>query len=543
MKIKNYIYSFVILITLYSCNKDLLDTQPYTEKVMGNYYQIPEDVYHALVAAYQVLDWGYYDHYIVVSEVLSDNCYGGCGASDDHRYQAWDDCDLTAYANPHDQLYQRYWYGINRANVILENIDAIDWSKAPLLKAQYTSETRFLRAYFYFELVKLFGHVPKIEKILDPNDPNYPPQADPEEIYKMIAEDLKFAYDSLPTVKYSTADAAVNEGRVTKWAAGALLARAFLYYTGYFNKPDLAGVITKTDARNIIDTIVINGGFKLIPNYESLWVYSTFDQHGYAGEGNAETVFAIKYTYKGFNTNLTTENPAKQVGSQWQVMVGIRAQAKVKNHAPFGEGWGAGTVDPRLWNSFEPGDSRREGSIICWDSLHLKYPINKSDMREYTGLNWKKYCPLEDSASGRRLLEKLGGNYLYDNYEDFYAIRYADVLLMGAELNLDDDISKAQNYYDQVRDRAFRNDQSHRKPITRDMIFEERKLEFALEAQRYWDLLRYDGKAGNFTYAKNAIETTTPFVQHFRQETEGLLSFPTTQLTISNGVLKQNPGW
>jgi starch-binding outer membrane protein, SusD/RagB family len=549
MKIKNYIYSLLILIALGSCSKDLLDTQPYTEKVEGNYFKTPEDAFHALIAAYQVLDWGYYDHYIIVSEVLSDNCYGGCGASDDYRFQAWDDCDPTAYANPHDLLWQRYWYGINRANAILDNLEAIDWKATPELKTQYDAEARFLRAYYYFEVVKLFGHVPKIDKTPDPNISTYPPQASPAEIYKLIAEDLKYGYDNLPATAYSAADAAINEGRVTKWAAGALLVRAFLYYTGYFNTADLAGVVTKADARSIIDDIVTKGGFKLIDQFEDLWLYSTFDSlHTYAGEGNAETVFAIKYTYKGLNTNPTTANPVSQVGSQWQVMIGIRAQGIVKKvilakyHSPFAEGFGAATIDPRLWNSFEPGDTRKEGSIICWDSLHLKYPIIKSDMREYTGLNWKKYCPLEDSAKNRRLVELKGGSYLYDNYEDFYAIRYAEVLLMGAELNLDGDLTKAQDYYNQVRDRAF-GDQNHRKQVTRDLIFDERKFEFVCEAQRYWDLLRYDGKAGNFAYAKNVLETTTPFTQHFRQETEGLLSIPATQITLAKGALVQNPGW
>jgi starch-binding outer membrane protein, SusD/RagB family len=213
--------------------------------------------------------------------------------------------------------------------------------------------------------------------------------------------------------------------------------------------------------------------------------------------------------------------------------------------APFGQGWGAATVDPRLWNSYDPNDTRRDGSIICWDSMHLTAPINLSDSREFTGFNWKKYVPLTD-ANGSRLVENMLGQYIYDNYQDFYDIRFADVLLMGAELNINDNIAKAQQYYDLVRDRAFQ-DQTHRITLTaangKDLIFEERKFELPFEASRYWDLLRYDGLAGNFAYAKNAIETTLPFEQHFRTETKGLLSIPPTQITLMEGVLVQNPGW
>jgi SusD family. len=114
-------------------------------------------------------------------------------------------------------------------------------------------------------------------------------------------------------------------------------------------------------------------------------------------------------------------------------------------------------------------------------------------------------------------------------------------------LHMDDNLSKAQGYFDKVRDRAF-GDNTHNKAVTndqagKDLIFEERRFELALEANRYWDLLRYDGIAGNFAYAESKINTDLPYYQHFRPETQGLLGIPTNQINLEAGALVQNPGW
>ncbi|MCX7986518.1 MAG: RagB/SusD family nutrient uptake outer membrane protein [Bacteroidales bacterium] len=524
-----------ILILFYGCKEELLDTHPYNLQVVGNFYKTPDDAQKALVATYSVLNWGYYDHMIVVSEVMSDNCYGGCGAADDMRYQVWDDFDYHGFYNPSDLLWQRYWYGIYRANVLLQNIDKIDWKAAPEKKNQVIAEARFLRAHFYFDVVRLYGNVPLLDKPVDPNQMNVP-QAEPEEVYKLIAQDLKFAIENLPNEKYSASFAKTNGGRATKWAAEALMGRVFLFYTGYYNKPDIAGIVTKNDVQEYLEDVIQNSGHKLLSKYSDLWLYSPT----YAGECNDEVVFAIKYTYKGYG-DLKQQN-----GAQWQIMVGIRAQKHPEYHYPFGEGWGAATVDPRLYNSYEAGDTRRDASIICWDSMKLAEPLDISDMREFTGFTWKKYCPLE-TPNGIRLVESMGGNYINDNFEDYADIRFADVLLMAAEIFLDTDLGKAQNYYNMVRNRAF-NGNPPPKNLTNDqngknLIFEERRHELALEGQRYWDLLRYDGINGNFSYAKNNIETLTPFEQFFRPETKGLLPIPWGQINLMNGALKQNEGW
>jgi hypothetical protein len=216
-----------------------------------------------------------------------------------------------------------------------------------------------------------------------------------------------------------------------------------------------------------------------------------------------------------------------------QVMIGFRNDAV----PPYYKGWGAGPVNPKLWAAYEPGDTRRAGSIISVEAEGLNYA---AVYPQKTGFMWKKYMPMMDSKA-----EDYSGDFQIDNFYDYVAIRFADVLLMGAELNLDGDLGKAQQYYDRVRDRAFL-DQNHRRTLTPDaagkkLIMDERRFELALEGHRYWDLLRQ-----GIPVAKQAIDNSSSdpqFSVTFRPETKGLFQIPQQELNLSNGSLQQNPGW
>ncbi len=527
-----------IVFTFISCGKDFLETHPYDLKVVGNFYQTPEDALQALVAVYNSLSDGYsvgsecnYDHIIMLSETASDNCFAGGGNSDVIRNQVWDKFESFGYYNPHDGTWLRYYRAIYKANILLDNFENIDWSGDEDLKKRIESECRFLRAYFYFDLVRLFGHIPLLTEVLAVDNLNVP-QADPDDVYQVIAEDLKFASDNLPDVPYQNIPS--NElGRATKWAAEALLGKVFLYYTGYYNKTAIElgeGTLSKADVRNYIDNVITNSGHALVDTFTHLWQYS-FDK--FAGEDNMETVFAVKYTYKGYG------DYDLFYGSRWQVMIGLRGQTIV----PYGRGWGCCTVNPKLWEAYDSLDTRRDATILNWDYLGKTY--NAADQREYTGCHWRKYVPLTDST-GTLLTELNNGEFQIDNFFDYVVIRFANVLLMGAELHLDGNTGTAQTYFNMVRDRAYLDDQ-HRVTVSKDAIMDERRWELALEGHRYWDLLRYDGIAGNFSYAKSALDSPQePYMWDkidFRTITQGLFQIPQTQIELSQGNLAQNPGW
>jgi hypothetical protein len=405
-------------------------------------------------------------------------------------------------------------------------------------------------------LVRFFGNVPLITTSLVVNTP----QAKPAEIYAFIANDLKYAIENLSDKKY-TGILPAEYGHANKWAAEALMARVFLFYTGRYNQTDLTGVITKAQALAYLEDIITNGGYDLISEFKNLWPVSSINKSGtYAGEDNKETIFAIKYTYGGGFNNLGN--------NRWLISFGLRWHDGTP--APYSWGWGQGTVSKKYWNNvYEEGDLRKtatiisvtdelkdsvtsvikddDGKVISFDNTGK--PFNFKQWADYTGYFNKKYVPLTTSMSDLTEFPKSlskEANPQYDQVQDWVIIRYADVLLMAAELGS----SNAQLYLDKIRDRAF-GDQLHRVGFTIENIRKERQRELALEGIRYWDLLRYGSAV-----AAQEINTTEDVAEDgvwapktivYDTQKDGLFQIPWKQIELSeeNGVkyLVQNPGW
>jgi len=522
----------VSLLTAGACKKDFLDTEDVTTATEQNFYKTPEDGFKALVGCYDGLQQ-VYDNGIafpVAAEVMSDNVFGGTGNSDGFGYQMMDEFEKLrspADNNLFGDGWAAYYRAIFRCNMLISKMDQINWGANAGLRNTYEAEARFLRAYLYFDMVRLWGNIPLL---IAPSRENIP-QANPEDVYKVIAEDLKFAVANLPATAY-TAQSPATYGRVTKWAAEALTGRVYLYYTGYYSKPDLAGVITKSEALGYLENIISNGGFGLVDNFANLWPVSG---SSYAGEDNKETIFAIKYTYTSdFNGNTD--------GNHWMVMNGIRVQSI----PPYGMGWGAATVNPKLWNAYSSTDTRKVASIISIADEGLNF-TNKKDQREYTGYYTKKYTPLSVDSAGNANSVTNGkgiGSFQISQFQDYVAIRYSDVLLMAAELGS----PSAQSYFDQVRQRAYKANFSSI-PATQSNIMAERRLEFAFEGIRYWDLLRQGINVAASTIAESTtvqngeVNTAKTISASKVIETKGLVQIPYPQITLSNGVLQQNAGW
>lgn len=528
-KVSIYFLAFS-LVMLGACSKSFLDTEDVTSASEQNFYKTPADAYKALVGAYDGLQRVWTDGVSlpVAAEIMSDNTFGGTGNSDGFGYQMIDEFDKLR--SPSDQnMYNANWVayykGIYRCNMLLSKMEQISWDGQESLRAVYESEARFIRAYLYFDMVRLWGNIPLITV---PTTENVP-QANPDDVYKLIAEDLVFAAENLPSTSYG-AQSASTYGRVTKWAAESMIGRVYLYYTGYYGKPDLVGIVSKDQALAYVEDVIDNGGFGLVEDFSQLWPAASVED--YSGEDNKETIFAIKYTFtSNYNGNAD--------GNHWMVMNGIREQATY----PYGNGWGGSTVNPKLWNAYNANDSRRGASIISIEDEDIDFKM-KNNQREYTGYYIKKYTPMSDSA-GNSLAVKMGGvNFMIGQFQDYVSIRYADVLLMAAELGS----ANAQEYFDQVRQRAYG---ANFTPLTvsQENILKERRLEFAMEGHRYWDLLRQGvdvaaaAIAETTTVANGGVNTTKTITATKIQETKGLQQVPYTQITLSNGVLKQNPGW
>lgn len=524
---KKYIKLFAVssLFALGACSADFLEKEPYTEKVAENFYKTPNDAYEGLIAVYDMLQRDEYGCPLLVSEQASDNCFGGYGKSDAQGDLEWDRFLYVSNKDMNSLSWKTPYQGIYKANILLENLGKVDWGTDTALKARYEAEARFLRAYFHFQLAKMFGDVVALDHSVK-SEELYSPRVAPEITYALIANDLKFAADNLGTDNYSKPGNA-NFGRITKWTAEAFIARTFLFYTDYYKKADMAGVITKAQAVTYINDVVNNSGHGLVSNYANLWLAASLQN--FAGEDNTEMVWSIRLNGSGKGDWNLHE------GNRFQVLIAPRGG----NIGRYGTGWGGATVNPKLYAAYGAGDTRRDATIINFAGEGLNFDPQARDQRQYTGYAWKKYCPITDAA-GKAIVEINGGNFQIDNYQDVAVIRFSDVLLMAAELNLGTNNGFAQTCLDRVRDRAYQN-ATNRVTVSKTAIMDERRLELALEGHRYFDLIR-QGTA----VAKAAIDnvaTDSQFNVTFRPETLGWFPLPQSQVVLSNGAMSQNPGW
>ncbi len=525
---KNFKF-YIIIAALLICSScgDFLDSTPYTEITDVNYYKTPADAQKALVGVYdgmqRMTTAGF--SVVVVSEVASDNALGGGGNGDGYGAQLLDEFDPSRSPSDNSIMidnWNLYYRAIFRCNTLLSKLDGIAWGDNDL-SAQYEAEVRFIRALAYFDIVRLFGNV----VLLTTPSAEIQPQAAADDVYAVIAEDLKFAIENLPATPYASQSPS-DHGRVTKWAAEGLMARVFLFYTGYYEKADLAG-ITSSEVLGYLEDIIDNSGHALLPDFASLWPAASVED--YAGERNAENIFNIKYTY-------TSNYQGDADGNHWLVMMGMRGGS----YPPYGMGWGMGTVNPKLWNAYSDDDTRKVASIISVEDQGIDF--NYSDQREYTGYYNKKHTPMADEE-GKSLAEKLGGvNFMIGQYQDYIVLRYADVLLMAAELGS----PNAQEYFDAVRERAFK-EEFVQIPVTKENIMKERRLEFAFEGMRYWDLLRQgldvaaETIAETTTVLNGGVEATKTVTAARILATKGFQQIPNSEITLSAGKLEQNAGW
>lgn len=537
--------SLTIASLVISSCEDYLEVEQVTGVTVGNYYSSPEEVFTALVGCYDGLQrvWTGGVALPVAATVMDDMTFGGTGAADGDGYPMMDEFDVSR--SPGDQNmfeanWAAYYTAIFRANTLLQRIDQVDWTGQEALRNQYEAEARFIRAYCYFDMVRMFERVPLLE---EPTIDNVP-QADPDDTYRLITSDLLFAVDNARSVPHA-AIADAEHGRADRWAAASLLARVYLFYTGYYNQTDLVGEVTQAEALALVEDVIANGGFGLVEEYSDLWpaaaTYAAAQRgdsislNTYVGENNQEVVFAIKYTY-------TSDWNGNADGNHWMVMNGLRNQSW--GAYGYGNGWGACTVVPEVYNSWPANDTRRDASIMAIAEEGIGF-TEIDDVKEYTGYFTKKYTPTTDQQ-GRSVAQDIYGgvSFMISQFQDYYSIRYADVLLMAAELGS----PSALAYVNAVRERAGVDPVA---AVTKDVIFEERRLELAFEGHRYWDLLRYEHTlayaaarvAYNGTVQTGGVPEPKVIDGANLLATRGLFQIPNNQITLSNNVLTQNAGW
>ncbi len=529
---KKYINILIVLFIISSCS-DFLNTEPLTSKVNTNFYQTHEDVNQALIGIYSVLNPGTSQmHSFFISELLSDDRFAGGGGVDAaiHAISEFRNFSNDMYLYPWQQNYR----GIFRSNMLLESFDQVGIWESELQKNKYHGEALFMRAYYYFDLARMFGTVPLVLE----TTPQNLPKATPEELFGQIVADLLSAIEKLPDTPYSTDDI----GRATKWTAQGMLARVFLYYTGVYNKTEIAlpesGTLSKIDVVSNIDYCITNSGHMLVDDYRNLWPYAYADNYDYTidnnlswvGEegNNSENMFSIRFGSFGGSSRNTIV-----------LFFGVRMQ----NNNPFGYGWGVGPVNPQLWELWEDSDLRKVGSICNVNEENIGY-VSSSDQYHESYLWQKKYMPVNIYADSKQqsmftFLYGTPANNMDCNAQEIVLLRLADVYLMGAELGS----SKAQEYLDIVRNRV----DLPSVPATLENIKKERRYELAFEGVRYYDLMRWGELEAAYSRMRNIpLENEGKPIEYsaiFRPETKGYLPIPESQVLLSDGVLEQNEGW
>lgn len=504
---------FLLPFGIAGCMDSFLEQTPPVDRVEDNFFQTQDDAEQALFAVYETLTFSHgrsnngFHPFDLVSNILSDDAYaGGSGSGDQPELVEMNAHNISVTNGKAQGLWADRHTGIYRANLLLENIGNIEFDSEEI-RANFEAETRFLRAYLYFDLVRLFGNVPLFTRPLTATDIRVE-QRDPGEVYEFIAQEL---VEAIPDMRESVPASEV--GRATKWAAQALLGRVFLYHQDYVMPVFGAGELSVSEAEVVghLEDIINNSGRELLP-FEDLW--------GAANNNNNESLFEVQHVTNTFGDwgflNGSIGNWSAQMG-------GIRI---VGFNPTYTRGWSFQPVTPDLAEAFDP-DTDARYFISVLDPIEEGVSFAEDEMFQWQGFAFKKFHPrTQDTPDFNTEF-----NWPYNRP----IFRLADVKLMAAELGS----ANAQQYFNDVRQRAYGADFVEI-PATQENIMEERRLEFAGEGHRYWDLLRMGLDTAAEKINAQAMDNINI---DFRTDRLGLLPIPQSEINLSDNTLVQNPGY
>ena len=547
-------------------------------------------------------------------EVMSDNCFGSGGLQDNKVKSLHHLVQMNS--NQYEQAFVLLYGGINRANNQIETIDNVDWTGNEAKRNQLLGEGYFMRGLYTLWLTQLYGDVPLITSTLITEEMKAQVSAE-EVIYPQILSDFVSGQNLMSTEKSSGhANKYVAEAfmaRAYMFWAGFYKKVADLS-TGSAPAINLveqegctAASLSQADVVNALRDVVNSGAYELLEDYRSLWQYSNsyvwdetqkaletgeghaykfiadmkrencFDQPG-MGNGNKEELFQIQFM-NASKWDLDQKGPyscARMYCNYLSVFWALRVNGHNGDRNftyPFTQGWGQGTPSNNIWDDWtiaenEGGytDIRKLGSLIdgVTENKEIDYEFVK-DCCEASGFGVKKYngvtldaltgdSPWWDFAGGENFKGTLDNPMQGDHFEDFYLMRYADVLLMLSEMTGD------AQYMNQVQKRAGVPET----PYSLKELQNQRRWEFAFEGLRFNDMRRWSGKdGGESCYAAKALQAqagkqmvvkgnvankttmkhmTCSWTKRYA-DTNGFLAKPQSQITLMNGKLIQNPGW
>jgi len=613
---KKYILSALVVssATLFTACNDMLDTDPrVTDLTAATFPGKPADVEALNAGTYSIMNTlgggdqsGILNNPFYWWSLMSDDCFGSGGLQDNvakslHHF-------TTASANQYEQDFILLYGGISRANNQIETIDNVKWTDAQKAQRnQLLGEGYFMRGFYTLLLTQMYGDVPLVTSttITDAMQEEKSAETD---VYPQILSDFVSAKNLMK------AERANGSGHADKYTAEAFIARAWMFWAGFYKgvrelasgdaSMDLVAQegcaegtkLAKADVVAALKDVINNGGYKLCEDFRSLWQYSNsllwdeahdgkghayeyiadmdrkncFDQPG-MGNGNTEEIFQIQFLNASRWAIGGTYNNPRMYSNYLSCFWGLRNGASNDNGKrdktyPFNQGWGQGTPSVNIWADWNDDDLRKKATLINLSDKKevASYTYEKDDCEE-SGFAVKKYadvnldaCAADNDSWWSQTPEytssSLDNKQQGDHFEDYYLMRYSDVLLMLTELTGD------AQYMNQVQKRAGVAQTAY----TLENIQNERRWEFALEGLRFNDMRRWSGadNHGENSYAAKALEAqngksitvrgkagstmshmTCSWKKRYA-DTKGFLPKPQAQINLmSEGALVQNPGW
>lgn len=457
MKIFKYtlftVLSLGVIGFIASCSDDHMLIYP-SEIVDVDYWVNQENAELAVNGCYDVLGWdgGHNTIPFFFGDIIGRDGHKGGDVGGD---QEWMDTYIDfSYDNTEVMIntaWSNYYLAIGRCNQVLANVPGIDVISEND-KNRMLAEAKFIRAYFFFELVKTFGEVPLVDHVLAPSEYNMG-KSPKSEIYALIESDLAYAAKYLPT---KSEIGAASYGRATSGAANALRAKAYVYQSKW------------PQAKALTDSICYshNEGYRLITELPYEDIFKLENEH------NDELIFEIEF-YESGDGSFGDENEGNMVC----------VYMTTRNH-PFGGigGWGFNCPTQEFVDAFEAGDERLEATIIrngetLWAGTDDEATFNTDFPTNIDRYNNQKYAlPASQQATSP-----------YDSPKNWIVIRYADVLLMNAEAAAHTG-GDWQTPLNEVRLRAGLEATTATDAL--QAIYHERRVELGMEGHRFWDVVR-----------------------------------------------------
>ncbi len=513
---KIFLYLTIIAFSFTSCD-DFLELYPKTQLNDGDFYQTEDDLLMGLYGTMNTMNHSInrlYSTFIYLSDEGDSGGGPGEGGYGTDLFQ-YDPSNCPNWWGGEWSLGM--YEGIARANLLLSKIDNATLSEEAYKRIK--AELTFVRVLFYYYLFIGYEQFVIIDKVILPADMYSVKKGTRQECYEFILNDLNnTVIGNLPvTIPDKECGRYINDAAITMKAKLILFHRDESRYA---------------EALNEMRTIINSNRYELHPDFSKLWLQE--------GEFCKESIMEMVWTEKAHSNNWGGENSG--VANPLVTWISGRDinDPRTAEEGGLGSGWGQATVKRNVYDWFESGDTRREGTFIDYEIEAQKVKALYPDLSFYVATNQISFDGFGNYKYHARkgYTSTEGTSYLnYNN--NFRYLRFADVLLLGTELGIRSKgvaDAEAQEWYNRIRKRAF-GDEFHTPDLTKmgkdqaiNVIFHERGLEFSYELHRWIDLMRFD-KGAELLGEKG-------WTEKFRY-------MPISQMDLdeAQGALEQNPGW